>query len=710
MYLLVIYSIDATRTNTILFSVDREKNNIRKWSLLTNTPENRQLVKLIALACCGRRFAGFIPYHFQSNQVYNIKLTQGKTSVVGYTMALHHPFDYDSESSVFREEFLSINLSSFNTCGEVLTDDFPAVKTNAVFNIRKKDNASRFSLAYGSELHPHKGTDDFDFNEPLYKLNRYNTLFNNHSLITDPIAFLARLHYKAIRCGRYPAKQTMQRLCQFFLEYLDIDTSKWQDKGNDFQELWEMLEGWQQRSILPILDMARHLIDAFPKSGKPLHMHGVVVLDTPNNHCSDLRFFEWVKLVDTLFPNIQFIATFPAKHIALFPEQVSNSYIVLPEKVDKPTLGSIKKSYRVRPNTVSLIHIDGKLPNLALMKLSTYHKSLGYNIKLLRKPELIKGFEFVFASSVFFTKSSQRSILRLKNFYGSSISIGGSGIDLKLRLPSEIELCSADYDLYSELGDRAIGFVTRGCPYRCKFCLVPDKEGDVHQVSDLRDLLKGRRKLILLDDNLLAYPNVEGILEDMANQNLSVNFTQTLDIRLLNRDLVTFLKKIGWSNTTFTRSVIHFSLNGISGLDRITQNYRLFDFRTTDNVEFVCMYDYDTTLEEDVERFRFIRSLPGAYVFVQRYQPTIDASPKPRVVFFDSNADKLISDLIKIEYRQNMKSMEKYYRWLSQCYVKKFGHIHKGLVDMIFRYNNRDQKGLYIASLLAKYGEKSGHA
>jgi hypothetical protein len=298
-------------------------------------------------------------------------------------------------------------------------------------------------------------------------------------------------------------------------------------------------------------------------------------------------------------------------------------------------------------------------------------------------------------------------VARLKNYYGRSLSVGGSGVDLKRRLTPEIEICAADYDLYPELDDRAIGFITRGCPYRCKFCLVPAKEGDVRQVSNFDDVLKGRKKLILLDDNLLAYPNVESILEEMASLDLSVNFTQTLDIRLLNRDLVMLLKRIRWSNTAFTRSVIHFSLNNLSGLDRITMNYNLFDFRTTDNVEFVCMYDYDTIFEEDVERFRFIRTLPGAYVFVQRYQPTIDAPAKPDITFFGANTDKLIDELINIEYRQNMKSMEKYYRWLSQRYVQEYGCIHKGLVDTIFRYNNRDQKGLYIASILSKYGERA---
>ena len=129
------------------------------------------------------------------------------------------------------------------------------------------------------------------------------------------------------------------------------------------------------------------------------------------------------------------------------------------------------------------------------------------------------------------------------------------------------------------------------------------------------------------------------------------------------------------------------------------KNYRLFDFKPSDNVEFVCMYGFDTTLEEDVERFRFLHPLPGAYVFVQEYQPVLDGIRPCTVNFFTENSDQLINQLIAITYRQNMKSMEKYYRWLSRRYVLHFGHLHKGLVDTIFRYNNRDKKGHYIATM-----------
>jgi hypothetical protein len=118
------------------------------------------------------------------------------------------------------------------------------------------------------------------------------------------------------------------------------------------------------------------------------------------------------------------------------------------------------------------------------------------------------------------------------------------------------------------------------------------------------------------------------------------------------------------------------------------------------------MYGYNTSLAEDVERFRFLRSLPGTYVFVQEYQPIPCGPPADLTHFFDDDADEYIDELIGIVFRQNMKSMEKYYRWLSKCYVQAFGKLHNGLVDTIFKYNNRDSKGRYIATMAGTRGKR----
>ena len=140
------------------------------------------------------------------------------------------------------------------------------------------------------------------------------------------------------------------------------------------------------------------------------------------------------------------------------------------------------------------------------------------------------------------------------------------------------------------------------------------KEGEVKQVSDLDMLLQKNRlkKLILLDDNILSHLKSNDFLEEMVKRNIEVNFNQTLDIRLIDKEKAKLIKRIRCSNVKFTRRVYHFSLNDIRNLDLIRSKYQQLKFTLGDNVEFICMYGYNTNLADDLERFRFLRPL-GAH-------------------------------------------------------------------------------------------------
>lgn len=158
----------------------------------------------------------------------------------------------------------------------------------------------------------------------------------------------------------------------------------------------------------------------------------------------------------------------------------------------------------------------------------------------------------------------------------------------------------------------------------------------------------------------------------------------------------------------FTRRVFHFSLRDNRNLEEVRRKYQMFGFTSRDNVEFVCMYGFDTTLAQDADRFRFLRSLPGAYVFVQPYRPVSGGPPANLKGFFDERADALIDDLIRIVFPQNMKSMENYYRWVSRLYARAFGRPHMGLIDTIFKYNHREKRSHYLASLRDEVGPRLG--
>ena len=92
-------------------------------------------------------------------------------------------------------------------------------------------------------------------------------------------------------------------------------------------------------------------------------------------------------------------------------------------------------------------------------------------------------------------------------------------------------------------------------------------------------------------------------------------------------------------------------------------------------------------------------------MFVQPYRPLPGAKPANLGGFFDERAEALIDELIRIVFPQNMKSMEQYYRWISRLYAQEFGRPHMPLVDTIFRYNQRERRGHYLANLLNAIAE-----
>jgi hypothetical protein len=692
MYLLNLYYENAKKNQTGQLLINRRAEKISKWTLLPSSFANKELLQLIVLAVTGTRFTLQIPYPIQ-----NFCQKNNSHLKLEFTIA-RHP---ETEGRI-NDELLGSGIALFND------GTIKHLKNNELKNLSNVDNIRKirissalnnyFLLAYGPELSPHIKTDDFEFNNPFLRVTRFHSLFDKSSKLTDPIAFLNQLQYRGIQCKRFLPLNMLQDLSKVAEKYLQVECTRWLELEFDFENEWLNLKIWQKKILLPVLDICRHLLDAFPKCKNTLKMPGVILLYRPDVLSDSKPANCILEFLDDLLPRMQFIVSLSEKNILLFPNELRKKRLQLP----KINLTSLKKQpvKKVSPGSIFVIDIDGKLPNLALMKLSSYYKDKGRKVILLSKDTCIKGAYKIFASSIFNKPSSAKYIKKLKMFYGESLILGGSGVDISMRLPQKIEQMPADYTLYPELGNRAIGFLTRGCPFNCPFCLVPEKEGKPRQVSDLNSLLqKGRDKLILLDDNILSHPNANDFLEEFASRRVMVNFTQTLDINLIDKEKTKLLKKVNCSNIKFTRRNFHFSLNDNKRLEQIKENYNLFGFTFKDNVEFVCMYGFNTTLAQDVERFHFLRSLPGAYVFVQQYQPIIKGSQPRLENFFDGNADKNIDELIKLVFPQNMKSMEKYYRWLSNRYSHAFNKVHMGLVDTIFKYNNRHRKGEYIATL-----------
>lgn len=174
-------------------------------------------------------------------------------------------------------------------------------------------------------------------------------------------------------------------------------------------------------------------------------------------------------------------------------------------------------------------------PNLALMKVSRYHKWHGHQVNLnfpLEKADII------YASCVFTWHAGNLAKVP------SGAVIGGSGVDLKSRLGPTMEHLMPDYDLYPSI-DFSMGFTSRGCNRRCPWCIVQEKEGRVKAWARIYEFWNRlHRKIRLLDNNILAAPNWRQTMGDVLAEDLEVDFNQGLDIRLLMPEVVGYLRRL----------------------------------------------------------------------------------------------------------------------------------------------------------------------
>ena len=695
MYLLELNFDNARKNRSGKFTISSRKGSIPKWTLLSSERENLELLRLITLATANPKLIPHIDYpadYLIDNTDESLRLE---------FVIFHHP-ETDGKS---KYEYLDIGSAI------AISSDWSVLRLSArqcshlplTLTYRKARDSSKpgkqFLLAYGPLFTAHADTDDFDFHSPLHPITRFHTLFHSNRSITDPVAFLELLRHRGVVYKRSAPLNIMVSLSCLLSTFLAMDASPLLDPLSDLKQEWQKLNSWQQRMTLPLIDICRCMYDAFPNIPNPLGSPGVVLLHRPDRFSTPKSFSSWICHLDAILPGVQFIATLSKTAMHSFPDEIARKQLTLQDSGIKVAAKG-RKAARLPRKPVLLIDVDSKLPNLALMKLSRYYKDRGKSVILRKGRFYLKKADRVYASCIFDYSASRSRIRALEKYYGSDIEIGGSGVNLGLRLPGDIEKLPADYSLYPELGDRAIGFITRGCPHHCPFCVVPEKEGRPRKVSSIRSLLgKNRNKLVLLDDNLLAHPEAGAFLEEMVSRELQVNFTQTLDMRYITKERAKLLRSINSMNTSFTRPNYHFSMNDTKRLSLISKKYEMLGFTFSDNVEFICMYGFNTTLAEDVERFRFLRSLPGAYVFAQKYRPVRGNEEPSFDDYLGDDADELLDELVKIVFPQNMKSMEKYYRWISRLYAETFNKLHKGLVDTIFRYNNRYTKGRYIATL-----------
>lgn len=184
------------------------------------------------------------------------------------------------------------------------------------------------------------------------------------------------------------------------------------------------------------------------------------------------------------------------------------------------------------------LHTDSvRFPNLALMRLSAYHKSLG-DIVSWYLPLYALGYDRVYSSKVF-------TFSPIDHYLYGHVVRGGTGYGLFDVLPSEIESLVPDYSLYPNF-EHSLGFITRGCVRNCDFCIVPKKEGTIRFVSDCMSIIGKRKSVVFLDNNFLAYEGHIEQLEKLILSGVQVDFNQGLDARLVTPLNAALLARVRW--------------------------------------------------------------------------------------------------------------------------------------------------------------------
>ena len=228
-----------------------------------------------------------------------------------------------------------------------------------------------------------------------------------------------------------------------------------------------------------------------------------------------------------------------------------------------------------------------RFPNLALMKQSSYYRNLGNDTELLHcyEPDVDK----VIVSKVF-TKTNLPNWINLYKWEGIDVEYGGTGFNLyeAPQLPYEIEHSTPDYSLYERYIDKyhndkksrtvfteyytdcSIGFTTRGCIRQCPFCVNRNKKR-VERWSSVSEFYDpSRRYLIMLDDNILAYPKWEDVFDELEETGKPIRYIQGMDVRLMTARKAERIERIKYHND------VCFAFDNIADRDSVERGLALY--------------------------------------------------------------------------------------------------------------------------------------
>lgn len=263
---------------------------------------------------------------------------------------------------------------------------------------------------------------------------------------------------------------------------------------------------------------------------------------------------------------------------------------------------------------IGLLDIDGhNYPNLALMKISAWHKKQGDNVEFAT---MFGKYDMIYKSKVFTWTADDEYAYNTKKYI-----IGGTGYDYSITLEERIDGMLPDFGLYN--CDNGYAMLTRGCIRKCDWCIVWRKEGKLVPYCDIEYLFResGYRSWVLMDNNILASEYGKEQIEKIIKLGIRVDFNQGLDARLIDDSMAKLLSRVKWLNPL---RLACDSQSMMEPVRRAVELLRWHNCKPERYSVYVLIHDVD----EAVERIKFLKGMaldPFAQVFrdkENKFKPT----------------------------------------------------------------------------------------
>ena len=292
-------------------------------------------------------------------------------------------------------------------------------------------------------------------------------------------------------------------------------------------------------------------------------------------------------------------------------------------------------------------HLKNKhFPNYALMKISAWHKAQGDTVEWWNP---LCRYDRIYSSKVF-------DFTPVDPYLPEDAIRGGTGyrdIPMDQTLPSEIDDIFPDYSIYPEC-DFAIGYLTRGCPNNCRWCVVPKKEGTIRAYRAWKDLVRhDTDKLVLMDNNILACEYGISQLESLIGSGYRIDLNQGMDARLVTEQVADIFSQLSWIR------FIRFSCDQKSQIEPVKHTIELLAERGVRPYRIFIYLLVTENIQDAADRVESLKRYTGINLYAQ-------AERNERL--------GIIPNVMQMEFQQRYVYSGRYRRetWKEYCSRKSY--------------------------------------